>query len=70
MESRLQTPQVPGQDLQLSLLSGTTLKIHLNHYHSQLEGKKKLLPFLLIKGNVSKKQGITPWLEGLGVGIR
>lgn len=32
--------------------------------------KKKLLPFLLIKGNVSKKQGITPWLEGLGVGIR
>lgn len=69
MESWLQTPQVPGQDPQGCLLSGTTLKIHLNQYHSQLEGKK-LLCFPLKKGNVLKKQGITPWLEGLGVGIK
>lgn len=33
-------------------------------------GNKKTFCFLLIKGNASKKQGITPWLEGLGFGIR
>lgn len=55
MESRLQTPQVPGQDLQLSLLSGTTLKIHLNHYHSQLEGKTS--SFSPNKGQCLKKAG-------------